>query len=186
MAPERNLTELLRAWNAGDPSAPDQAMPLVYDELRSIARGHFQRDRLGHTLQATAIVDEAYQVYELEGLIPLDLPAKDGRLALPLPGFNVPVHLVEVEIALPANRSYSLATHKLEDQVGAPPRPPGVERSRLATVLKLPAAKEGVVERSHFAPAFATWVSASWYAMSPQLDNLVIEVKTDKEKRGWL
>ncbi len=54
------LTQLLEAWNAGDPGAQDRVLPLVYDELRAIARGYFRRERRGHTLQATAIVHEAY------------------------------------------------------------------------------------------------------------------------------
>ncbi len=54
------ITQLLEAWNAGDPAAPDQLLPLVYDELRAIARSYFRRERRGHTLQATAIVHEAY------------------------------------------------------------------------------------------------------------------------------
>ncbi len=60
MRRETNVTELLEAWNAGDPMAADRVLPLVYDELRSIARGYFHRERRGHTLQATAIVHEAY------------------------------------------------------------------------------------------------------------------------------
>ncbi len=54
------ITELLEAWNDGDPEVQDQILPLVYDQLRAIARGYFQRERRGHTLQATAIVHEAY------------------------------------------------------------------------------------------------------------------------------
>ncbi len=55
-----DVTVLLEAWNAGDPEAQDKILPLVYDELRSIARRYFLRERRGHTLQATAIVHEAY------------------------------------------------------------------------------------------------------------------------------
>ncbi len=54
------LSKLLQAWNAGDPEAPEQVLPLVYDELRAIARGYSRRERRDHTLQATAIVHEAY------------------------------------------------------------------------------------------------------------------------------
>ncbi len=60
MRHEPDVTELLEAWNAGDPQAPDRVLPLVYDQLRSIARAYFHRERRGHTLQATAIVHEAY------------------------------------------------------------------------------------------------------------------------------
>ncbi len=54
------ITELLRDWNDGDAGAADEVLPLVYDELRRIATSYFHRERLGHTLQATAIVNEAY------------------------------------------------------------------------------------------------------------------------------
>ncbi len=60
MIKEPTVTQLLEDWNAGDPEAAMRVMPLVYDELRRIARSYFQRERRGHTLQATAIVHEAY------------------------------------------------------------------------------------------------------------------------------
>ena len=55
-----NPTSLLLAWARGDQSALDQLMPLVEDELRQLARRHMARERVGHTLQATALVNEAY------------------------------------------------------------------------------------------------------------------------------
>ena len=58
-APE-NPTTLLLAWGRGDEAALDQLMPLVHDELRRLARHHMARERVGHTLQATALVNEAY------------------------------------------------------------------------------------------------------------------------------
>ncbi len=63
------LDELLARWNEGDPEAPAEALPLVYNELRRIAVGFFKRERASHTLQATAIVHEAYiQLVERRGL----------------------------------------------------------------------------------------------------------------------
>src|SRR5262249_1492994 len=53
-------TRLLMAWNQGDPTAMARLMPLVYDELRRLAERHFRRERVGHTLQPTAVVHEAY------------------------------------------------------------------------------------------------------------------------------
>jgi RNA polymerase sigma factor (TIGR02999 family) len=55
-----NPTSLLLAWGRGDQSALDQLMPLLDDELRRLARRHMARERVGHTLQATALVNEAY------------------------------------------------------------------------------------------------------------------------------
>jgi len=55
-----NPTTLLLAWGRGDESALDQLIPLVHDELRRLARRHMAGERVGHTLQATALVNEAY------------------------------------------------------------------------------------------------------------------------------
>ena len=54
------VTQLLAAWGDGDQAALDQLVPLVHDELRRIARGYMRRERAGHTLQTTALVNEAY------------------------------------------------------------------------------------------------------------------------------
>jgi RNA polymerase sigma-70 factor, ECF subfamily len=54
------VTELLRAWGAGDAAASDALVPLVYTELRRQARRALRREGEGHTLQATALVHEAW------------------------------------------------------------------------------------------------------------------------------
>lgn len=54
------VTRLLADWGRGDRSALDKLFPLVYAELRRIARRQMSGERLGHTLQATALVNEAY------------------------------------------------------------------------------------------------------------------------------
>jgi RNA polymerase sigma factor (TIGR02999 family) len=51
---------LLRSWQAGDQGALQHLMPLVYDELRRVARRHLRSEREGHTLQTTALLHEAY------------------------------------------------------------------------------------------------------------------------------
>ncbi len=56
----RDITELLGQWSGGDGKALDDLMPLVYDELRQLAHRHMARERGNHTLQATALVNEAY------------------------------------------------------------------------------------------------------------------------------
>ncbi|MEK6282411.1 MAG: sigma-70 family RNA polymerase sigma factor [Acidobacteriota bacterium] len=55
-----NLTGLLIEWRAGDKTALDKLTPLVYDELRRIAHRYVRRERNGHTLGTTALVNEAY------------------------------------------------------------------------------------------------------------------------------
>jgi RNA polymerase sigma factor (TIGR02999 family) len=57
---ETRVTQLLGAIGAGDPAARDELLPVVYEELRSLARGRMGAEAPGHTLQATALVHEAY------------------------------------------------------------------------------------------------------------------------------
>jgi hypothetical protein len=55
-----DVTQLLGQWSAGDREALDAMIPLVYDELRRMAHGHMARERAGHTMQATALVNDVY------------------------------------------------------------------------------------------------------------------------------
>lgn len=57
---EHDVTGLLVAWREGDKDALDRLAPLVYDELRRIAHRHMRSEAAGHTLQTTALVNEAY------------------------------------------------------------------------------------------------------------------------------
>lgn len=55
-----DVTRLLQDWSEGDAEAAERLMPLVYDELRRLARSYLRRERTDHTLQPTALVNEAY------------------------------------------------------------------------------------------------------------------------------
>jgi RNA polymerase sigma factor (TIGR02999 family) len=55
-----DVSTLLRAWTGGDKGALDRLTPIVYDELRRLARRYMKRERAGHSLQTTALVNEAY------------------------------------------------------------------------------------------------------------------------------
>jgi RNA polymerase sigma factor (TIGR02999 family) len=55
-----DITQILQDWNAGDQTAPSRLMPLVYDELRRLGANYLRNERPDHTLQATALVHEAY------------------------------------------------------------------------------------------------------------------------------
>ncbi|HET9039959.1 MAG TPA: sigma-70 family RNA polymerase sigma factor [Gemmatimonadales bacterium] len=57
---DHDVTALLLAWRAGDATAIDRLFPLVYDELRRIAHRQLSREQVGHTLETTALVHEAY------------------------------------------------------------------------------------------------------------------------------
>lgn len=56
----QNVTDLLINWGKGDREALDQLVPLVYEELRRQAARYLRRERVGHTLQTTALIHEAY------------------------------------------------------------------------------------------------------------------------------
>jgi RNA polymerase sigma factor (TIGR02999 family) len=55
-----DVTELLLSWGQGDTAALDRLVPLLYDDLRRVARGHLRREGPGHTLQPTALVHEVF------------------------------------------------------------------------------------------------------------------------------
>ena len=54
------ITVLLKAWGGGDSTALDRLAPVVYEELRRMARRYMRNERTGHSLQTTALVNEAY------------------------------------------------------------------------------------------------------------------------------
>ena len=60
MAASKNVTQLLADWRAGDQSALDELTPVIYDQLRRLAGRYMHSEQSGHTLQATALVSEAY------------------------------------------------------------------------------------------------------------------------------
>jgi RNA polymerase sigma factor (TIGR02999 family) len=73
-----DVTRILVAIQQGDPHAAEQLLPLVYDELRKIAAAKMAREKPGQTLQATALVHEAY-LRLVEGERPGPAPAWDSR-----------------------------------------------------------------------------------------------------------
>ena len=73
--PPNEVTQLLLRWSRGDLNALDQLMPIVYEELRKLARSYLRRERAGHTLQPTALVNEAY----LRLVKQQDAPALENR-----------------------------------------------------------------------------------------------------------
>lgn len=60
MQSQENVTELLLGWGDGNKEALDRILPIVYDELRRQAARYLRRERAGHTLQTTALINEAY------------------------------------------------------------------------------------------------------------------------------
>lgn len=60
MPPPNEITPLLLRWSQGDTAALTQLLPVVYAELRKLAQNYLRRERSGHTLQPTALINEAY------------------------------------------------------------------------------------------------------------------------------
>lgn len=58
--PAPDVTQLLKQWSGGNREAFDRLLPVVYTEIRKLARSYLRRERPDHTLQATALVNEAY------------------------------------------------------------------------------------------------------------------------------
>src|SRR5215831_21111134 len=58
--PDDDVSKLLRAWSDGDQSALEGLTPIVYSELHRLAHLYMRRERTGHSLQTTALVNEAY------------------------------------------------------------------------------------------------------------------------------
>jgi RNA polymerase sigma-70 factor, ECF subfamily len=59
-SPPHEITQLLAEWSEGNQAVLDRLYPLVYDELRRLAHRYLRRERKGHTLQTTALINEAY------------------------------------------------------------------------------------------------------------------------------
>jgi len=59
-AAQHDVTGLLKSWARGDPAAFDRLVPLVHDQLQRLAHQSMRREHAGHTLQTTALVNEAY------------------------------------------------------------------------------------------------------------------------------
>lgn len=74
MSDERDVTGLLIDWRGGNREALERLVPLVYDELRRVARAQLRREPVGHSLEATALVHEVYM-----RLVNVDQMTVDGR-----------------------------------------------------------------------------------------------------------
>jgi RNA polymerase sigma-70 factor, ECF subfamily len=55
-----DISQLLRAWSAGDQTALNELAPIVYDKLRRLAHHYMNRERAGHSLHTTSLINEAY------------------------------------------------------------------------------------------------------------------------------
>ncbi len=77
--PDNDITGLLHRWSGGEDAALERLTPLVYEQLHDLACRHFRRESAGHTLQPTALVNEAYQM-----LVGVDIDWQDRNHFLSL------------------------------------------------------------------------------------------------------
>jgi len=150
-SPPGTVTLLLESWSLGDPAAAEQVLPLVYEELRRIAARQLRRERDAHTLQATAIVHEAY--LRLNGQPGLQWPSRAHFFAFA-------AHLIRrilVDYARTRNRAKrgggcdNLTLSEIADL--APQRSPDLVAldEALAGLEKVDVRKAAIVELKFFA-----------------------------------
>ena len=142
-----DLTHLLQAIDAGDPTAADQLLPLVYDELRKLAAMKMVREKPGQTLQATALVHEAWlrlggeaqPVWQnrahffaaaSEAMRRILVERARRRAAAKRGGHAGHIAVDEIEIAAPADDEELLAVNDALDRLA-------VEHPRKAELVKL-------------------------------------------------
>lgn len=127
----RELAELLARWNRGEHEVAADMLPLVYDELRAIARRHFRRERGYRTLQPTAAVHEAF--VRFSGAAGLEV--RDRRHLVALLARLMRQVLVDAARVRGAARHGGGAVRVAESELGGAPGVPGAEILDLEAAL---------------------------------------------------
>lgn len=174
-APDDDVTRLLRDWADGHPDALPRLMEIVYPELRRIAAQHLSRERPGHTLQPTALVNEAY--LRLAGQAP-------GRqFADRTHFFAVAARIVRAVLVdhararRAAKRGAGAIGVELTDGAAAVPPPPVdlLDLDAALTALEqMDAQQSRIVELRHFA------------GLSIEETASVLDISPSSVKRDWL
>jgi RNA polymerase sigma-70 factor, ECF subfamily len=162
-----DVTGLLRALTAGDQEALAQLVPVLYEELRRIAYGYMRREREGHTLQTSALINEAY--LRLVGAQTIECESRVHFLALAAQMMR----RILVEHA--RSRAYRkrggglLRTSLDEDMMVAPDRDPELLEldDALTDLAKIDARKAQIVEMRFFA-GLSVEETATALKVSPQ------------------
>ncbi|WP_291981244.1 sigma-70 family RNA polymerase sigma factor [Luteitalea sp.] len=176
MSPEPpDLTRLLRDWTSGQPEALTSLIEVVYPELRRIAAQHLSRERQGHTLQPTALVNEAYLRLAQQG------PGKQWTDRTHF--FAVTARIVRAVLVdhararLAAKRGAGAIEVELSEADGRVPAPP-VDLLDLDAALEaleqLDAQQSRIVELRHFA------------GLSIEETAGVLDISPATVKRDWL
>ncbi len=172
--PSSEVTELLVRWRSGDREALDSLLPLVYDELRRIARHYLQNERPDHTLQSTALVNEAYM-----RMVAQDLPEWQNRAHF----FAVAAQLLRqilVDYArnrCAAKRGGNVCKVSLDDTEG----------QALAPDVDIVALDDALKELSAMDPQQSRVVELKFFAgLSNEDTAAVLKVSPSTVKRDWV
>lgn len=109
-----SITQLLLKWSDGDGSAREKLMPLVYNELRQLARKYLRHERANHTLQPTALVNEAYLRLVDQQSVQWENRAQFFGLAAKLMRNILVDHARSREAAKRGGSHYSISVSKLD------------------------------------------------------------------------
>ena len=169
----QDVSNLLRAWRSGDDVALDKLMPRVYDELRRLAHLYMRRERAGHTLQTTALVNEAF-------IRLVDAQEVDWRDRAHF--FAISSNLMRrilVDIARKRGfqkRGAAAKNISLDENLVVPP-PPGIDLDKLDDAL-------GAL--SEFDPRKAKVVEMRFFGgLTVEETAEVLKVSPDTVKRDW-
>jgi len=169
----QDVSGLLRAWRSGDDVALDKLMPRVYDELRRLAHLYMPRERPGHTLQTTALVNEAF--IRLVDAREVDWRDRAHFFAI---SSNL-MRRILVDIARKRafqKRGASAKNISFDENLAVPP-PPGTDLGRLDDAL-------GAL--SEFDPRKARVVEMRFFGgLTIEETAEVMKVSPDTVKRDW-
>jgi RNA polymerase sigma-70 factor (ECF subfamily) len=173
MDAEAGLTGLLLAWRQGDQHALDELMPLVYGEMRRLAQRHLRRERANHSLQPTALANEAYlrlvDVRKVDWRDRAHFFAMASRLMRRV--------LVDAARARLAGKRGGVATRVTFDEALAPPQQNGIDvialDDALQTLSGVDARKARIVELRFFG------------GLTVQETAATLDVSTDTVTRDW-
>ena len=168
-----NITQLLLRWRCGDQSALEQLMPLVYEELHRLARQCMRRERAEHTLQTTALVNEAY----------LRL-ANSSRVQ-----WQDRAHFFAIAAQLMRRVLVDEARRRLNQKRGGEFTRVEIDAVQLNSqprVFELLALDQALERLAEFAPRKCKVVELRFFGgLSIEEAALVLEVSTDIVKREW-
>lgn len=176
MSPANDVTTLLERWQHGDADAVDALFPMLYDELRKLAVHQFQRETLGHTLQPTAVVHEAY--VKLVGQDPGRIDNRRHFYALAAKAMRQ-VLIDHIRRKKAEKRGGDLLRVTLTDALGSPVRIAGPEIDQLAI-------DDALTELSELRPRAAQVVELRYFGgLTTEAAADVLGVTRKTVNRDW-